>query len=472
MSFVPAAFSEGGQCAGHGMCVNSMRQTGLMLCKCDSWFNGASDFFDNRVEQLPDGTWLSFSCQNSLVGMYVIWCFHLLCGFIRLKPLVPLWWRFYKKHFADAKKIQEGIFRDVPLVIVSIDLFAITIPHFILAICKLGFDMTLGTNVLPTVMLVSEVLFSQIRHSEVSRSEFNVFVIGSTSPDEAVRAKKVRTCLKATGQVLWAGLVMIPSLLSLGFDNSVGPIENNEIGVVYARNLGVLAYLCFDLASTWMIRQRLRKILAFSKRDTSVTSVLISKMDEEIKGYSRTVTFAGIIYVVFVIPFLLSHQTYCIAFMMGLGALRHSGIVFISQDEEKKVRTHEAGTTKADLSRMRPSLSSAATPSNESKHEGPLLLLDPGSEKSDPKLRLSRGGKNCVLSSFTAESSTLAKETKTEDLVQTNTTLASNERDDKDASHVVVIKEKSGEQKPETEETDVETGAHVTNVKHGDDNPT
>lgn len=447
MSFVPSAFAQGGQCAGHGVCVDSFRQAGLLLCKCDSWYNGASDFFDNRVEQLSDGTWLSFSCQSSLVGTYVIWGFFMLCGLIRLKPLIPLWCRFYKKHFADPKKVQEGIFRDVPLVIVSIDLFAITIPHFILAICKLGFNMTLGTDALPTVMLVLHSLFSQIRLSEVSRAEFNVFVIGSTSPEEAKQAKMVRTCLKATGQAIMIGLTMIPTLISLGLNRNLGPIENNSITIIYLRNLGVLVYLGFDMMSTWMIRQRLRKILAFSQRDASLTSSLISKMNEDLKAYFRVIIVAAIFYIVFVIPLLLSHQTYCIGFMIGLGALRHSGSVFISKDEEEKAR--EGGTTKIDPSRMRPSISSI--PSGGSKQEGPIILIERGSEKSDSKFRLSCAGKNSVVS-LAAESSTPAKDTKTEDLVKASAPV-SDESDDKNAPHVIVIKEELNKQKSEIEET-------------------
>lgn len=346
------SFNTGGVCAGHGVCVNSTRTAGSLLCKCDAWYSGASDFFDNRVEQLPDGSWLSFSCNSSDIGTYVVWIIFCLFGVVRAAQLIPSWLFFWKRHFEDPKKRAEGVWRDSPLRVVSIDLLA-CIPFFITGFCKLA-GMTFGTDILPTITFGMAVIIFQFAVFDLSRTEFDIFVQGSSNKEAASKAQKLRLFLKYCGLAVFSGFSVIPALWALSLDKSQGPLVNKEELVIYFRSLGVVAFGLLELFSTWMVRKRVRNLLSFSKNDTSAVSLLISKMDAEMKSYMIFLVTIGSVYSIFLIPQLLAFQTYNIALLVGLGALRHSGKAFVNEKENQARGTSTA--VRIDLTLDNPSL--------------------------------------------------------------------------------------------------------------------
>lgn len=369
MGPIAAGFAAGGVCASHGVCVNSSRYPNLLLCKCDEWYSGASDFFDSRVEQMHDGTWLSFSCHSSLIGTYIMWSIWSLFGLLRVVQLLPLWVRLCKRHYNDPKKTADGYLYDSPLRIVSIDLFVV-VPFFATGFSKLG-GMTFGSDAAATIFLAMTIFSFQMGTFELTRTEFNIFVLGSKNQEEAAKARKLRMFLKCCGLLVFFCLTIIPSLSAIAFDKSAGPIVNNEYIVIYLRNLGALAYGILDMVTTWMIRQRVRKLLSFSSTvgnmnnsksnsnsntsETSVASLLIKKMDEEMRAYIVFLATVGVTYSVFCISYLLPFQTYSIAIIMSLGALRHSAKAFTNEKESsrpnvnsKLERTQKGGNRTTD----------------------------------------------------------------------------------------------------------------------------
>ena len=334
MGDVPFDFQAGGVCGGNGQCVNSTLNPGLLLCLCNPGYSGASDFFDNRVEQLPDGTWLSFSCHASQVGTIVVWVFFLLCGLIRAKQLAPLLVQFWKKHYADPVKVKKGLLADFPLGIVAFDLFAVCIPLFITGIGKLC-GMTLGTDALVTITLCFTIVSFQVGVLHLTRREFTIFVKGTMNPKEARKAQKLRDWLKLFTITYFVGITIVPSLWTLSLDKSLGPIANNERTAIFFRNIGAAGYGVLDMWTTWMIRKRVKKLISSSNHEDQAVRFIINKMDAEMKTYIVFLGTIGLTYGIFVIPYLFQFQTYSIAVIVGLGALRHSGKVFANDADAK-----------------------------------------------------------------------------------------------------------------------------------------
>lgn len=359
---VPYAFAAGGVCAGFGTCVNSLRNSQLLLCKCQPGHSGASDFFDNRVERLPDGTWLSFSCNESDVGKYIMWSLFTMMAFVRLYQLGPIWYQFYKKHYADETRIMEGIWKDPPLRILTFDFFGLSICYLITGISKL-FGLTFGTNSLPTLGLCFGVLFYQIIIFDLSRTEMDIFVHGSASPAKAAKIKRLRLTYKCLGLLLSFLLNTIPTILTLFTDKSLGPLfdgGNLEELAIYPRNIGSIAFGLGELWSAWLIRRRVAKLPDVGGANTAA-AVIIQKMDAELKQYIIYLLTLGIAYAVFTIPYLLPYQTYLISYIVGLGALRHSGKSF-THDKELKAR----GISVAEpVSRSKPTPRSKSKESTE-----------------------------------------------------------------------------------------------------------
>jgi hypothetical protein len=333
MGNVPLEFQAGGVCGGNGHCVNSLVNPGTLLCLCNPGYSGASDFFDNRVEQLPDGRWLSFSCHCSQVGTIIIWSFFLLCGLIRVKQLWPVFVKLRRKHYQDPKKVEQGIFADFALRIISFDLFAMSIPLFISGAGKLA-GGTFGTDILVTVAQLATGFLFQVGVFDLTRREFMIIVKGSMNPIEAKKATRFRDVLKCFTLAVFFGMSVIPSLWALSLDKRLGPLDNGEYIVVYLRSFAVVGYGILEIWTTWMIRKRLRKVI---ENDSELTYIM-EKMDAELRAYIIFLSTIGVTFIVFAVPFFFQFQTYAIAFIVGLSALRHSGNAFADEFDKTHSR--------------------------------------------------------------------------------------------------------------------------------------
>lgn len=336
MGLVPTAFRVGGACAGFGECVNSTLTPGLRLCKCAKGYSGASDFFDNRVERLPDGTWLSYSCNESEIGTYVVWSLFCLLGVVRVFKIAPLWIQFVKRHYADGRKRAEGVWNDTALRIITFDLFTVTICQFTTGFCKLG-KMTFGTDPLPTITLCLSTSFFQLVLFDLTRTEFNIFIESTANQVEAERAKRFRTTWKIVGVTLSFLFITVPSFWSLSTDKTKGPLINGnaEELVIFFRNVGAVIWSFAEIVTTWLVRKRVAALLAFSQDGCSTVPYAITKMDNELKFLVIFMAFVTLTYGTFVIPHLWAYQTYLIAFVVGLGSLRNTSGAFANEKEAK-----------------------------------------------------------------------------------------------------------------------------------------
>jgi hypothetical protein len=340
-SNIPIPFQINGICTGHGICVNSSLTLDLLLCKCNSYYNGGSDYFDSRVELLANGEYLSLACNNSMLAVYIVWSIWILVGVIRSVITIPIWLDFCKKHFNNPSLREKGILSNTSFRIITTDLFGINILLFIAGFTKL-YGMTIGTDILTTFCYNTAVLLFQISSFDLSKMEFDIFVQCSSNIVEAKKARNMRLILKSVGLIITILLVYIPGMFSLLLDKSKGPLlygGNGEELIIYLRNIDIIIYIPLEIFSTWMILRRIKMVFLFSGAgDESAVKHIIKKMEDSMKFYIRSIGFLMLIYVSFSIPYLLPYQTYCLSLVIGIGIATPNSKAFATEKEKEKVR--------------------------------------------------------------------------------------------------------------------------------------
>lgn len=387
MDPMPGAFHAGGVCSGFGTCINSTLTPGLRLCACAAGYSGASDFFDTRVEKLPNGTWLSYSCNEAAVGTYVIWSLFCLGGLLRVYKITPLWLQFVKRHYADESKRVGGFWNDISFRIVTFDLFGVSIPYLVTGFCKLN-RMALGTDILPTLALCATVLFFQLVIFDLTRTEFNIFI--ATTGQAADKAKRFRTTCKCIGLALYFLLNTVPTLWSLSTDKTKGPLVggNYEVLVIYIRNMGAVGWGLFEIFTTWLIRKRVAALVSCSQATDSAVSYVVTKMDKELKSLVIFMTILTTMYAIFTTELLLPYQTYLIAFIVALGSARNSAAA-ITNEKEARSKGVMICDTKAKIDLTGNSKSNSGRENKDSQIEIPCSI-SPRNLSSNTQIALSR----------------------------------------------------------------------------------
>jgi hypothetical protein len=366
----PLAF-QAGICSGVGVCVNSTNTPGRLLCRCNNGYSGASDYFDNRIELLPDGSYLSLDCGESKLGTCVIWGLVLFITLIRTKQIMMALYKFYRLHITDERKRKAGFFSDFPLRTLTFDLFVPSLLGIVVSISKLC-GLVFGSDVLPTVCVSLLVLsFNQVNF-EIGRREFSIFIQGTMSSKSAASIRKFRTGLKVVGIIVYASIATVPGIWALTLDKTLGPIENDEFYVILIRNIGTISWGILDICSVWMVKNQLERSVLLTSSDnnkqhssdsqppssnkpTKAVEVATKRLALEIRSLLLFMLVMALLFGVFSIPILYPYQTYCLGFVIGMGAFRHSGKSFVEADAALKQSTStvavaEGGVTGQDSS--------------------------------------------------------------------------------------------------------------------------
>ena len=322
-SEIPIPLQTGGICSGHGICINSSISN-LLLCKCDFLYNGANDFFDTRVELLPNGEYLALSCNNSVIGIYITWGIWIALGIIRIIILIPIWLYYYKRHYVNAEFYTKFIFYDVPFRIVTMDLFILTSLYLITGLTKM-MGMTFGTDILTTILLSLTLAVYQIICYDMTKMEFDIFLQSTTGFEQAKKLKVLRTIMKLSATLLSVITSFILAIVTLSLDKNKGPILNGEEFALYVRNANGIFFTLVEVASSWMILKRIVMIRVINNATNTSITYIIVKMKNEIRSYIVRAFFLCILYGCFNISYFLPYQTYSIAIVGCLGfALPHS----------------------------------------------------------------------------------------------------------------------------------------------------
>lgn len=392
-SEVPIFFQVNGMCTGHGVCVNSTIIPNLMLCKCDSYHNGGSDYFDSRVELLPNGEYLSLACNNSMIGVYIVWSIWILVGIIRCSITFPIWLDFCRKHFSDSVLRSKGIF-DTPFRIITMDLFAINSLLFIAGFAKM-YGLTIGTHILPTVCYNTAVLLYQVSSFDLSKMEFDIFVQCSSNTEQATKAKNIRLTLKLIGLILTICLVYIPGTISLALDKTQGPLlydGNGQEIIIYLRNIDVIIYIPLEILSTWMILRRIKMVFVFNgASDESAVKHIVKKMEDTMKFYTRSIGFLMLVYVCFSVPYLLPYQTYCLSLVIGIGIATPNSKAFATEQEKEKIKTLSIASKTSQSSKETKSKPDRAVNSYTDSSHDRVISLDSNCPRDSVKFKNDSG---------------------------------------------------------------------------------
>jgi len=348
----PLVYLElGGPCSGLGVCVNSST-TNMLLCQCNPGYSGASDFFDNRIEQLPDGTWLSLDCGESFIGTTIVWSIFIMFAFIRYYGLLPIFFRLWKSRLPKLKKSHNPMrtfVNDFPLRTVTFDLVFATSFFFITGACKLS-GMTLGTDVLPTICISLGVLSFNLINAWISEREFAMFLKSRTGAE--ARTKRLRFRLRVANTLIYFGFTVIPSWWTLSVDKRLGPFVNNEVTVIYFRNVGSVLVAAGEGLLLYTVRKTIAQFMESNKMtatnksgeaEVNPLTPVVARLDKELSYLIVFLSAIAAVYVIMTIPIFFQYQTYFIALLVGVGGLRHSGKSFTATAASTSDKTADVG---------------------------------------------------------------------------------------------------------------------------------
>ena len=363
-------------CSGHGTLVASPVD-GTPLCKCDAMFSGGADMFDLRVLTLPDGTTLSLDCSVSMVAQSLFWAIVAALALLRYvqvaKTLISTCKsRGLASNSEVAKRTNSkqrivaaapgGVADNEPTPVskqrVHLSTAARTLmTHLtyrvllaeLLVICPLFLVTTLlkavrgdvvGTDVAVTVCFILTVIFFQIAQLDVGLAEFRI-LFATFSPTVRDRLRRAHLAASLGSLTFYALATGVPTFVALSLPKTQGPICSYQYVLLLVRNVGVVAWQGFSIATTLMLRSRASALMqssvpvagghvsVSSRNNPAQSASRVQKVLEHLNaelGRMRTQgTLSLVLYAVFCIPVLWEQQTFVYAFTWMLAAPRHVG---------------------------------------------------------------------------------------------------------------------------------------------------
>jgi len=239
----PTPWAWSTDCAGYGALTPANVTTAsgatvtLLLCQCDAWYTGGMDMFDTRAAYV-DGAWLSLSCQQSVVGVLVMWSLLLVLLSVRVYGVSHALVHRCRRRGLDKVEL---LYDDLAYSCLALDLFVLC-PLFA-ATCVLKIvGEVVGTDAAVTTVFVSVPVVYQVEHVRIATAEFAALVstLNVSGRKRLVRAHRV---VSVMGVASYVTLTVVPTLAALGVTRAPnaslqGPLCNYEIVLLILRNVG------------------------------------------------------------------------------------------------------------------------------------------------------------------------------------------------------------------------------------------
>ena len=293
------------ECSGQGQCINATGYSSHFdaLCVCNSLYSGESDMFDLRVARLPDGTWLSLDCPNPRIGVYVIWSAQLL--FLCCRELLILRAMFSQFRYKGRLTLKAAL-SYMPYRVLAVDGFIAGVILLGLPIQKLLPEgLVIGTDIGPTLCLVLGTLFGTLAYNDFEFAQFRALVKAS-SMDFAMHKqllRRQRTVLGVT-HFAYCFFSLVPSVVALRLDKSLGPIQNQEYVTLVLRNIGIIIWLsCQWIADVFMQRE-IRAIVGALVQvgSTGGSTSVLDYLNKHAAVTKSTAASACVIWLLFSLP--------------------------------------------------------------------------------------------------------------------------------------------------------------------------
>lgn len=259
--------SPSSPCSGRGVCVNVSSTLSACLCDAESW-TGANDMFDMRItEMVPGGEKLAMDCTQSSIGTIVAWSFFLLFVVIRgvqnVRALLeqierkrPSGWRDLVREMRFRALVGD-LLTTIPLAAAAAIMKIVT--------ARSNQALVIGTDPGVTVIFVVSIWcglawvldFMHVQFLTLVRSQIDL----KGTRKSLYRISTILNLLTFSSYFM---LNVLPTVVALGVDKSLGPWTNNEFVIIIVRNVGVMGWQVFQLAGSRYLGDQIEKIRQFA----------------------------------------------------------------------------------------------------------------------------------------------------------------------------------------------------------------
>lgn len=343
-------------CSGHGVCANfTIASTSRSMCVCDYGWNGGADMFDMRIGMDPlTGVTMSLDCSVSAAGTIVVWSLLLVFSLHRTFENVRCLHEMSSQKKRPTKLSQ--LFKEVRYRSVIVDLLTICPLIVSTSLMKIAtaFSPTpfvLGTYAPLTVTLVIGVFCGLVTVSDFLSHQLEILV--KSQIDHAGSRERVLSLSRRLTALTLSSYLMlsvVPALVTLSLDKSLGPIQNDQYVIIVVRNVGIVGWQVFQLLGSRYLVKETRAIKAFlvpsrngetggvqgshsaptspksrallqGGPSTDRMASIIMMMEHRSRNLTKTNVVVGTVYAVFCIPQLFAQQTYLLGGLTSLGML-------------------------------------------------------------------------------------------------------------------------------------------------------
>jgi len=294
-------------CSGQGSCINATGYSTHFsgLCVCNDLYSGESDMFDLRVARMANGTWLSLDCPNPRIGVWTVFSAQLVfLAFRYFLIVIALIRQFkFKGRMRPKAALEYMPYRVLLLETVLAGPILLGLPIQKL----LPEGLVIGTDPGPTLCLVIGTFLGSWAYNDFELSQFYALVKASSMDYETHRR-----LMRRQSAVVWMTRVsywffaVVPSLVALGLDKSLGPVQSGEYILLILRNIGIVIWMASQWLSDVFMQREIQSIIKSLSRaqvgGSQGTTSLLEYLNVHAAKTKSTTMFATLIWLFFSLP--------------------------------------------------------------------------------------------------------------------------------------------------------------------------
>jgi hypothetical protein len=289
-------------CSGYGTCVNTTNINYPQLCQCDWNTIAPSDIFDLRVD-MSDLS-LATDCVTPRLAIRIIAAIFLFAIVIRSYfDIQAIRLRIARGH---APKKFSDLFTVSVNRILMIECF-ITVP-FLTAwvILKLATDQVVSTDIGVTVVMSVGVVSMAIGHGELQHQLFAALISGHFKKRvENIRLLRLNRSLHWGVICSYLFLCILPTLISLSFDKSLGPFNSGILTILIVRNMGMTIWQLCALGAAAITAQSVHHLVkTIGDLQGADTKAVLDFVKNDEKSIAKKNMVALAMYIAFSLPWL------------------------------------------------------------------------------------------------------------------------------------------------------------------------
>lgn len=316
-------FAPSSPCNGHGVCVPFYPTNTTGVCICEEFWDGAADVFDLRVGTDPvTGKVVALDCSNNVIASLCLWSLLLLGCLIHQFHSTRALITVFRTHGLKPKT-SKGCMLYAPYQFLCLDALIANPLLLTLAILKITRNGVIGTDFAVTVCLAAGVQLWNVAWALFQIHQFHVLVSSNLQQRGDQLCRKYNKLVMVMSASYFF-LSLLPTLVALSLDKSVGPIANGEYIILIVRNLGVVFWNLSQIYTSYVLKNELKALSSSSGTVSNGVQNIMSFFDAERKHLRARNLISLLLYPLFSLPWFWPSQFFQIAFMIFLGGLTMS----------------------------------------------------------------------------------------------------------------------------------------------------